>query len=134
MSTLISDILYAFNLIGFLKKDVTVVLELNPDGRRTVRGGDGSEAQQQERGQRGPGHDGCDGRRERAAGGGCGAGAALLGSAELGADPSHRGPGRAGAGAGPRRVDAASGAGVCGGPGAGLLEFVSSTFLTCYLS
>lgn len=50
----------------------------------------------------------------RAAGGGGGPGAALLGSAERGADPSHRGPGRAGAGAGPRRADAASGAGVCG--------------------
>lgn len=36
VSTLISDILYAFYFDGFLKKNVTTVLELNPGGWRAV--------------------------------------------------------------------------------------------------
>lgn len=36
VSTLISDILYAFYFDGFLEKNVAIVLELNPSRWRTV--------------------------------------------------------------------------------------------------
>ena len=36
VSTLISDILYAFYFDGFLKKNVTTVLELHPRGWRAA--------------------------------------------------------------------------------------------------